>query len=58
MATAIQFIAENTAKQVSEGKYLAISYQDMINPKPEIKANGMDVVMDVVERAGLEWIDL
>lgn len=52
----IKYISENTAHFVEGGKYLAISYSDMIEPKEEDNRTAEEIVDDVIEKCGLKEV--
>lgn len=55
LANGIKMISENTATH-SGDRYLALSYNDIINPKPVDERTGDEIVSDIVCKAGLKVI--
>ena len=51
IATAAQFIAENTAHAVKGGKYMTMAYKDMFNKQDE--RSGDEIAEDVLKKSGL-----
>lgn len=56
ITTGLQFISENVAVigkyYEADGRYLAMSFEDMINPKEEQSAD--EIIDDVMELCGLD----
>lgn len=55
IANGIKMISENTATR-SGDRYLALSYNDIINPKPVDERTGDEIVEDIVRKAGLKIV--
>lgn len=55
IANGLKMLTENTAKIVG-GSYLAISYTDIIHPKPKDERTGDEIVADVIRGAGLKIV--
>lgn len=53
MAAGIKMVSENTAR-FAGGGYLAIDYDDIINPKPKDERTGDEIVLDVIQRTGIK----
>jgi len=50
-------MTENTAKAVNEGKYIAVSLEELMHPKQADDRDGMEIAKEIAENAGLEIID-
>ena len=55
IANGIKMLTENTAKIVG-GSYLAVSYTDIVHPKPKDERTGDEIVADVIRDAGLKIV--
>ena len=55
IANGLKMLTENTAKIVG-GSYLAVSYTDIIHPKPKDERTGEEIVADVIRGAGLKIV--
>ena len=55
IANGLKMLTENTAKIVG-GSYLAVSYTDIIHPKPKDERTGDEIVADVISSAGLKIV--
>lgn len=55
IAMGLKMLTENTAK-IAGGSYLAISYTDIIHPKPQDERTGDEIVADVIRGAGLKIV--
>ena len=55
IANGIKMLTENTAKIVG-GSYLSVSYNDIINPKPNDDRTGNEIAADVIRGAGLKIV--
>lgn len=53
VAAGIKMVSENTAR-FAGGGYLAIDYDDIINPKPKDERTGDEIVLDVIQRTGIK----
>lgn len=53
IANGIQMISENTARNAG-GRYLSLSYMEIIHPKPVDNRTGDEIVEDIIRRAGLK----
>ena len=40
---------------IPQNKYIGISYIDMLKPKDEISKTGDEIIMDIMNRAGLRF---
>ena len=49
MTTGLRMLTENSAHLVSGGKYLSVSYNDMINPPPE-ETRTADEIIDHMKK--------
>lgn len=49
MTTGMRMLTENTAHLVNGGKYLSVSYNDMINPPPE-ETRTADEIIDHMKK--------
>ena len=56
IANGIQMISENTARNAG-GRYLSLSYMEIINPKPSDDRTGDEIVEDIIRRAGLKVVE-
>lgn len=52
LANGLQVLTESTAK-IAGGNYLAMSYADIINPKPIDDRSGEEIAAAVIAGAGL-----
>lgn len=56
IATSIQFITENVAYvgkyYGSDGRYMPISLNDVLNPKEEVEMSAEEIVDDVLDKCG------
>ena len=55
IAMGLKMLTENTSKMVG-GSYLAVSYTDIIHPKPKDERTGDEIVADVIRGAGLKIV--
>lgn len=55
IAKGIKMLTENTARAAG-GSYLAVSYTDIIHPKPKDERTGDEIVADVIMGAGLKIV--
>ena len=53
LANGLQMLTESTAKIAGGGNYLAMSYADIINPKPIDDRSGEEIAAAVIAGAGL-----
>lgn len=52
----LMIIGENTARAVSNGKYLPLEYKDIVSPKPKDNRSGDEIARDIAEKAGLNIV--
>lgn len=55
IANGLKMLTENTAK-IAGGSYLALSYGDIINPKPQDTRTGDEIAADVIRGAGIKIV--
>lgn len=56
IANGIQMISENTARNAG-GRYLSLSYREVIQPKPVDNRTVDEIVEDVIRLAGLKVVE-
>lgn len=52
MANGLMHVSENTAMSVN-GSYLPNRFYDVLNPPEEDERSGEEIVVDIINRAGL-----
>lgn len=57
LSDALQCIAENTAKQVKEGKAMTSRYYDLIQASSVENRSAESIIEDITQRAGLVVIE-
>ena len=52
---AYRIYVSNSLQLIPQNKYIGISYLDMLNTKKEDQKTGDDIIMDIMNRAGLKF---
>lgn len=55
VAECLRMIGEN-ASSGGGGSYMAVKFEDIINPKPVDNRTGEEIAADIIKRAGIEVV--